>query len=240
MITGEQMIENVKRDEIIACDWDGVIQDIDTHWLEKVIDNRKFFEPYFDFSKITNDKGVIDTSLILKRDKYYINAWLAKDNVEVPNEVVDAFIKLYMDDVLFYEECPALNMVNMLKGLIDQKVVKKVHFISSAPDGFDTDPRKIKKMHDLFEGYLDNMTLDIIGGHEKKSDFINKNIPEYTVFIDDRSDNVRDVIDNTDSSNKQFILPLYPYNVELGKDREYLKKLYNKGSIVTTYKNEYI
>ena len=239
MISGEQLFSNLKREEIIICDWDSVIQEIDIEWMKLVMTNKKIFDPYYNFDLLLNKEvNLYDLSLIKQRNCYYIDQYLKLKNVNCPPQVNKLFVSLYMNDDDFYNRCPFLTMAKALLDLSTQNFLKKIVFVSSAPKGIETDFRKQKQMENFFGKDNIKFELKVIHGDMKKSEFINEFHPNYTTFIDDRSDNVRDIIDNTDSSNKTFILPHYRYNEDLGNDKEYIKKCYDKGMIISTYLSE--
>ena len=239
MITGDILTKNLTRNEFIICDWDSVIQDIDLKWTAKIIDNEEIFAPYFDYSRLKNEKGEWDLALSWKRPTYYFNDWLKRDDIdELPKDILKKFISLYIDDPLYYLDCEFLIMAETLRKLSYEKFVDKIVFLSSAPKDYETDPRKLIMMERFFKDNLGKFSLNVIHGNIPKSKFINENYPNYTVFIDDRSDIIRDVINNTDSANKQFIFPCCGYNMELGKDQKYIEECYNKGMIISTYKQE--
>lgn len=239
MISGDMFNKNVMRDEIIVCDWDGVIQDIDFYWMKKLTQEREKYEPYFDFSKLMNEEGQYDFATAWDREIYYMNKWLQKSDVKkVPKEITDDFVKMYIDDMSFYMYCPFLVMADSLLNISDQKFIKHIYFLSSAPSGYDVDPRKMIMMNKFFGKNNSKVSLVIINGNTPKSEYINKHLSNYTVFIDDRSDVIRDVIANTDSNNKQFIMPLTGYNKELIADQEYIKECDTKNILISSYLNQ--
>jgi len=239
MISGDILKQNIIRDEIIISDWDGVIQDIDIKWMTKLIDNQTKFNKYLDYNKLKGEDGKWDLIKVWSRNTYYYTNWLKKDNVKkIPEEIEKEVTSLYIDDIGYYFDIPFLIMADTLKKLSYEKFVKKIIFLSSAPKDVETDPRKLIMMNRFFKDNIGKFSIEVIHGNTPKSQYINEHYPDYTVFIDDRSDVVRDVIENTDSKNKQFILPIYGYNLDLGNDEEFITKCSAKGTIISTYKNE--
>ena len=238
MTAGSTLIKKNNRKEIIVSDWDGVIQDIDFYWMTKLIREYDKYAPYFDFTKIQKD-GVWATEKVWDRDTYYMNTWLAKEGVEIPTEIVEDFVKMYIDDDSFYFHCPFMIMAETIRNIVAEPFIEHVYFLSSAPKNYAIDPRK-SIMLEKFFGKSKKISLEILHGNTPKSTWINEHVPEYTLFIDDRSDIVRDVIDHTNSDNKQYILPCYRHNTELGNDLAYIKACSDRGIVISTYKSELI
>jgi len=233
--------QSVMRDETIVCDWDGVIQLIDYKWGQKIYNEREYFKDFFDIDKLITD-GQYDKEKIRNREIYDIKTWLAKPNVELTKEAYDKYMNLYLGDNDYYKDLPFLIMAKSLKELSEQKFVKKIVFLSHAPINVETDHRKLPIAEKIFNVGKkgSKFELAVIHGNMLKSEFINKYYPNYTAFIDDRSDIIREVIKNTDSESKSFILPFFYYNKELGLDREYIIKCQRKGITISTYSNDII
>ena len=238
MILGNQYTKNVLRDEIVLCDWDSVIQEVDFYWMEKVLSENYIhtFKNYLDFDKlIDKETGDVDISLIKKRNTYYLTEYMRKEGVDPNPELEQLFISLYIDDKDFYNYCPFLTMADSLKVLLANNIVKEVHFVSSAPLNYDTDDRKVIQMNKMFPKM--NVDMNIIPGNMKKSEYINTYFPNYTVFIDDREDVMLDVMFNTNNNNKSYIFPLYEYNKNL-LDEKVLNKIALVDSKLSMYESE--
>jgi hypothetical protein len=236
MLLNNTFTDIIKRDEYIICDYDGVIQQLDVLWVKKAVEHKELFKDYFDPNKLANITDVLD------RDTYYINTWLLKDrNKPLPPDLLEEFINLYINDVTFYRYCPFLIMAKALRELLSLKFVKKVVFLSHLPEGKETaDIRKDIQVQKFFGANNNKVSINVIPSSMNKSEFINTYHPNYTAFIDDRSDIIRDVIDNTKSDMKTFLMPIYNYNIELRNDKEYLTKCYDKGIQIVGYNNTVI
>lgn len=242
MVDGEALKKGLSGNEIILCDYDNVIQLNENVWMNNLLEEKEYFEPYYDFSKLYNEEGEFDGYLALTRKTYYMDKWLTKEGVEVPPEVSKRFLEIYMNDILFYEKCEFLTMASALRMLMTQDFVTKVVFISSAPIGYEFDPRKKLKIAEYFgEKNLQKIEIEILSGDKKKSDVINEKYSNYTAFIDDRIDNIKDIIENTDSNNKTFLIPIYNYNVDFfNNEKQYIADCYLRGISISAYKNDIV
>jgi len=227
---------NLFQKEIVICDYDGVIQGIDILWTRKILEKKELFGKYFDFSKISDKDGNIKLNKILDRTDYYIDKYLLKEGKILPEKIHKKFIDLYMSDKDFYRKCPFLTMARALKILSYQDTISEIHFLSSYPAGYEPDSRKSDIINELYD--TEKIHVHLIDSSIKKSDYINKNIPDYTCFIDDRPDIIKDVIENTKSTNKSFIMPYYKYNEDFIKDKEYLTEKYEQKVNVSFYSND--
>jgi hypothetical protein len=247
MFNVEEIRELIDRPEVIICDWDGVIQNIDVVWMYLVEKNKEHFEDYFDMEKSyheeTNKPHVFN---ITKRSEYYLNRWLKKEGIDVNQDLDNLFMRLYLECEDFYELCDFTPLSDGLALLLNQNFCKKVIFLSHVPENLyeGQDPRKRK----AFEKYLakyeltnEKAELVMIPSHLKKHDWIKENCPDYTCFIDDRYDIIKGVIENTDCKYKNFLMPVFGYNTkQVQDDKDYIiKSRQEKGYIFNIIKNTF-
>jgi len=69
----------------------------------------------------------------------------------------------------------------------------------------------------------------------KKSSVINKEGLDYCTFIDDRAENIEDVVLNTQSFGKEFMLPKFGHNQEISRGA--LLNIHENSSKLTFYEN---
>lgn len=223
--------EMIKRNEVVICDWDNVIQNIDIPWLVNVYLHKDLFKDYFDEDKLNIHQE--DYLLkVLGRQEYYLDKWLLKDGIEeLPKDLKDKFMSLYIDDEEFYNKCRFTSFAETLALLVEQKFCKELIFLSHVPNGMNGyDKRKqlaFEKYKQLFN--LENnkkISLVMLDGSESKSEWVQKNKPYYTTAVDDRFDIINDYVKNRKTSKGVFILPRLGYNAPMDRfltDDEKLK-----------------
>ena len=230
MLINESLDAIMSRSEFIVSDWDNVIQHIDLTWVTGVLDDEAAFAPFFNMGLIKTTKCLQN---LLDRKEYYINNWL-QEGKPAPDEVTQLFMAIYLGDPLFYHRCPFTNMARCLKGLAQQNFTKEIVFLSHVPFENGEDIRKEEMMRRFF-GRSSKFRMVTINSKMEKWDWIAQNLPHYTTFIDDRSDIVQAVIENTDSATKNFLIPSFGYNTAIESDMEFLKKCERNNSIIQKY-----
>lgn len=239
MIVNESLDAIMKRGEIIVCDWDNVIQFIDKAWLVGVYQQKEVFEKYFDISKIENHGTSSFITSVLGRKEYYLDKWLQREEVTVPKEITDEFLKIYLEDPLFYEKCNYLIMAESLLNLSTQKFCEKIIFLSHSITDDGTDWRKERKFNEVFKDK--KFQLNIIPHDMPKHEWIKEYCPFYTTFIDDRFDIIKDVVLHTESDKKTYIVPYLGYNEDyINNDTEFLMMCEDKGIVLSCYKQQFL
>lgn len=246
MFDTKQMDEMISRNEIIVCDWDGVIQNIDIVWALLISQNNERFSDYFDAEKLFRQSADIPyIKQIVDRDEYYLNKWMLKEGKELPQDVFNDFLDLYVNNDKFYEYCPYTPLAEGLAILVNQKFCSKVIFLSHSVSSFENgyDKRKDVAFEEYKTKYLvssDKMELHMIPETMSKHEWIKQNCPEYTCFIDDRFDIIEGVIDNTDSDLKTYLMPVYGYNKKcIEGNKEFFQKVNSKKSRFALINNVY-
>lgn len=237
MIVNKSLNELMNKKEIIVCDYDGVIQSLEARWMENLLEPeiKALFNDYFDFKKLGSTVEDMIHNLF-KRETYYIDVWLTKEGLVLPQELKRKFSDIYMHDMMFYKKSPFLTMYEGLQSILDLNFVEKIIFLSSTPDERTTDIRKYNMVKNKF--HSNKVDLVIIPGYLKKHEWIIENCPNYTTFIDDRADIVKGVIENTNIQGKTFILPEYGYNRCIKEDKELLLKVEQAESVISMYVNK--
>lgn len=221
MLNTDQSRQIIEREEIVICDWDNVIQNIDIPWLVRVYQDREIFKDYFDEEKmnVTKKDYLLD---VLGRKEYYLNDWLLKDpEKKLPSELFDKFMSYYIDDEDFYNKCAFTNLSEVVALMSEQKFCKKIVFLSHAPsqmNGVDKRKEKIFEKYKEINGIEhDKMELVVIDSSIKKHDWVKQHYPNFTTAIDDRMDIIRGYINNTGICRGIFILPRLGYNAPLDR-----------------------
>jgi hypothetical protein len=230
----------IKRNEVVIMDWDGVIQFIDKAWLAGVKVLEEEFKPYFNMDKLRfGEKGFVND--IVHRKEYYLNEWLMKDKKqELPKEVFETFMQIYTQDVLFYERCTFLGAAQTAISLSMQDFCQEIIFLSHVPYVDGIDPRKEILFKRYFGSYSDKFKLQTIHSSKPKWEWIAENRPDYTCVFDDRFDILLDIIKNTDSEKKTFMMPYLGYNKYFETDKELLLLFEKKGIVFSTYKQSFL
>ena len=206
----EKDITSLVDKSIIISDMDEVLTMISPLWTYLIKTNEHIFGEYFDLD--------FDYSIetVLNRDTYYLNQWLLKNNVELPNDVYNEFLSLYTDTPDFYPKCRLTNMGQTLKVLLDRGEIERIYVITKVIKGTEEYKQEWVAKH---LGITNVTFISVYGGN--KSEVINEMNIDYDIFIDDHLDNIEDVLENTDSFDKSFFIPNYGYN----RDKERIEKL---------------
>lgn len=221
MIIGtKETREILNRKEVIICDWDNVIQNIDIPWLVGVYQKRDLFKDYFDEDKMdVTQKDYLFK--VLGRKDYYLDQWLLKDKEKpLPPHLKEEFMNIYLKDEDFYNKCRFTELSNTLAALVEQSFCKELIFLSHAPkemNGVD------KRKEEIFKLYCEQQNLEentkvrlvIIDEGTKKHDWVKENCPHFTTAIDDRIDIIKGYISETNISKGIFILPRLGYNAPI-------------------------
>lgn len=228
------------RPEVFIVDWDGIIQFIDKSWMVSVAKNPFPFKDYFDFSKLKfGTKEFMDD--LMGREHYYLNKWLQKNpNEELPAEVFDAFMRLYTEDLNFYDSCNFLVAADTMMNLANQSFCQEITFLSHVPYANGEDIRKKVIFEKFFRPASEKFNLVTIPNSVPKHEWILENKPYYTCVFDDRLDILEGIIDNTDSEKKSFFMPYLGYNKHFETNTEFARKIDSKGIVFGVYKQGFL
>jgi len=98
----------------IVVDCDEVLVNITPKWYKKIMDSYHIFKDYF------KDLGSLKEYDIINRDHYYLNTWLKHDHIEnVPHEIILEMLKLYSEDLEFYDDLKITNFGHSIQYLIE-------------------------------------------------------------------------------------------------------------------------
>ena len=224
----------VMRKETIITDWDAILQMIELDWLFPL---KKLVEEFPEYGQYFN-KDILDTFTIeslMKRDKYWLEKYLAMSEEELPEPIFSLFEYCYTGNANLYYNAPLLVMFETLRLLIEKDFVSSITILTQTQFGYDGDPRKKAVFEDLFLNISDKFKLIQIPNDVPKWQYIKENKLPFTVFIDDRDDIIRDVAENCGMRNKQFWMPSLGYNQAITRDSDFLSKLQMHGSQFFVY-----
>ena len=226
----------VMRKEVIITDWDGVLQMIDKAWCYLIKTQKEILEPWFNY-ELLESYGTKDfiTSLF-NRKEYYLNDWLLRDDVEdIPREVFRFFMGLYTECDFFYDGCDWLAMMEVLSGMSRQNCVSEIIILTHVPYKNKRDYRKEKLFRELIQPVSSKFKLVQLHTSESKADWIKNNKPNFTIFIDDRADIIKEVTNKNKIKDKMIYMPIYGYNKHLLDDEDYIVELTRRGCILYGY-----
>lgn len=228
--------EIVMRKELIITDWDGVLQMIDKAWCYLIKTQKDILEPWLNYELLESygtKKFITD---LFSRDKYYLNDWLLKDNVkELPKDVFRFFMGLYTECDFFYDGCDWLAMMEVLVGMSRQNCVSEIIILTHVPYKNKRDYRKEKIFKELIEPISNKFKLVQLHTSESKADWIKNNKPDFTIFIDDRADIIKEVTSKNNVTDKMIYMPIYGYNSYLLEDEKYIDELTRRNCILYGY-----
>lgn len=203
-----------KTSSVIVVDCDEVLVKINQKWYDNFITNSKVNE-------FLKDNNIVTSAInpnVNTREKYNILGHLSLDtHADLPEEINNIFLECYFGNPTFYDDLPLSNYFKALLTIMKthSHFIKELHVITHTMDNntpvLKSKNRFLLKSLKEFNNKIP-VKLHFLEKHEKKSECINSEIKYYDSFVDDALHNIVDVIDNTESHNKEFLIPLYTYN----------------------------
>lgn len=219
---------DVNAPKTIVTDMDEVLVNISHIWYNLLLGKKQVFGSHFDFNKASNSNDIFN------REEYYLNNWLLKDGMSLPKEKLDEFLAVY-DTPTFYQDYCTLTTFG--KGLIlmgMQKVVKKIYILSHCVSNQSVDS-KYKFICSQYKDISSKIEfIPIVGTMNKPEKYAFMQNVDYDMYAEDRLDVMEDVIDNTDSSGREFIMPNLGYNKVTP---EFVEKIADKEILYNRYDN---
>lgn len=207
----EAMTRDISIKKIVVSDMDEVIVNITPKWASMIVDH------------MTHSKVSTDEQSVLNREKYYLTDWLGfADN--------DFALKLMCEQGdTFYDDLELTPMGRGLAQSLEQGILDELVILSHSPAEMNN-TSKIRFVQKHFPA--DKTRLLLVDLNSSKADAINEHGIAYTTFIDDRLDIVQDVVANTDSNNKEFMMPELGYNKV---PKELIDRIVAVGSTIGQY-----
>lgn len=215
------------RNLIVATDMDEVLTDICPTWVEFMISNQKAFSKHFDLERFEGKSKEEIREMVMNREVPYIDKWL-KTSTEVPKVIEDLFYAMYTRND-FYSYCKPTKFAFYLKDMLNRGLIKELYVISHTMEG--NKASKDKWLNDFFGSKNVKFICVPFGPgvpYISKADVINQEKIEYDVFIDDGVKNIIDVMKNTFSVGKEFLMPKLNYNNFTDEQQSEIKELLNK------------
>jgi hypothetical protein len=218
-------IKDDRRNVVVVTDMDEVLVNISPKWYRKVRENWNIFAPYF------RDLGDLTDLQVLQRPIYLMNDWLKKDEIpKLPEEIVEAYLSLYRDNN-FYEDLHPTAFGKGIGVLSRQNFLEKIYIVSHTVKGGEDS--KVQ----FFRKWFNHPKIELVmlPTSTPKSEYI-KGIA-YNTFIDDSPAVMYDVIKNTSSFLKEFMIPQLGYNDIKETHKYVLDAMEDYGCIVKSYEN---
>lgn len=212
MFINQTTEEVVLRSVVAVFDWDGVIQDITIPWYRNALLNKDLFGYYLDLDENISIEEL--QKKIFGRESYELINCLIQKNMtraQVPKDIVSEFYKLYTDDPNFYKKCPILNGFTIAKSMLEQdNHVRSVTFLTHYIN--EEEGEKKRERFERFFSDFSNAKFVAIPSGQSKARWINENVPNWTLIVDDAPHVLLDIITNCDCKNRTVLYPRYGYN----------------------------
>lgn len=207
----------------IATDADEVLVMMSGKWMKKIIQHpsTKAFITSKEWKYVLNNhplnRNFFDILTIFDESYHVISTRYRQDMME-----------LYFLDETFYDDLnPSFYMKSLLT-MAKHQVLQDVYVVSSCIDlSHPVTKSKFKflekNFHEIRQAGV-TVRYFFSQGKEKKSDLINGYNLNYHSFVDDHVENIVDVIENTNSFGKEFLIPRYRYNLDLSQHRQLIQK----------------
>jgi hypothetical protein len=201
--------QNSTRPRLVVSDVDEVVVSAFPKWLFNLVEN----------GTIKRDLTFAD---IFNREEYYLDKTFGIEDKEA---FYDAYAEGFYDDLkptFFGSKMFSMHQAGYIELVLITSTVER------------TKESKRSFLERYFPGVLVYYT-DFFSS-EKKSDVIKKNsLNHYSLFIDDYHKNIVDVMFNTDSFGKEFLLPKFGHNNLSDKLDNTQKEIISKAQIKVAY-----
>jgi len=236
--------------QIIICDYDNVLQYMDLAWLT-VFNNTgkiKLFNENNCYMERCDLRDAVDWSPdrrmlfiydLMNRNEYYIDGWFMK--TEPSEEQKEAWVNSYKNVPYFYRLMGFNPIAYALRQLVSQSFCKELIILTHSLEDGVKDKRKIHQLKTFFGKYnMKKIKIKFLKPTTSKAMWIKRYKPDYTMFIDDRYDIIKDVILKTDSKHKTFLMPNFGYNRSYLTDEEFQPLIAGLGIAFSTYDDVFI
>ena len=197
---------------IIAADCDDVLVNTAGKWVRSILSDQSLA------SEIP--KEAIDAAARahpMNREKFDISShfspgdWMTK---ELHQRMLDA----YFHDSEFYDDLHPSSYCRALKQMAQMGTVEAIWVVTSCVDiRLPVTRSKARFLDRVFDEIRSHTTVKYIFTQqgETKAEAINSMEIKYNSFVDDSVANIVDVIKNTESRGKEFLIPRYRYNLQV-------------------------
>ena len=208
-----QMAAHSKR--VVVVDCDEVLVNISPKAVKLMHEDFDYYNKFFRLSKEFDLEK--QTPIILNRPEYYINKWLLRKDVldnytikeyeEAEARFTDNFNR---DD--YYEDLIPTNLGLTLSKLLRTNVIEKLIVVSKVVD-INRTGSKERFLKKLFRNSTNKLSVYFIESGNKKSEIVNLvNNDKLAQVYEDEVSNIEDIINNTNKTNFELMIPSLGYN----------------------------
>jgi hypothetical protein len=229
---GHKMIQAPKF--VIATDCDDVLVNTAGKWIQHILSDDALLKQIpeesvrYAISSHPMNREDFDISSHFKSGDW-LDAGLKKKMLD----------KYFMDSK-FYDDLNPSAYTIALKQMVRMGVIDSIWIVTSCIDlKYPVTGSKVRFLERVFGELKLEVPIHYVftESGETKSHAINEREIKYSSFVDDHVANIRDVIVNTDSKDKEFLIPRYRYNVELPDAAELTEK---HGANIVWFDNDMI
>lgn len=221
------MKEKIFNECNIITDVDEILVCISPKWCRKLLEKRELFRPYFkvEILEEVEDNEYEFNKLVFSRPEFYMNKWLARENIEIPVEILKAYLDLHSDP-FFYTDLEPTPVAVALSNLVKLKEVKKIYVISRQASNNSSTNSKLNLINSLFPSNKLEIRFIENNGKALKSEAIKDINIEHGFIFEDEISNIDDYLTNSPNiKNCTFYMPQYGYNIA---NESLLKKIKDK------------
>jgi hypothetical protein len=198
---------------VIATDCDEVLVNTNGKWIRSILSDADIM------SKVP--RHAVENAVKshpMNREEFDITShFKTHDGSWLTPELKQKMLDKYFLDPYFYDDLNQSIYVNALKGMIDMGVIESIWVITSCMDlKYPVTASKVRFLDKVFNEVKLTVPVHYVFTEkgEKKSDAIKAKGINYHSFVDDHISNIEDVIQNTDSKEREFLIPRYRYNID--------------------------
>jgi hypothetical protein len=195
----------------IATDCDDVLVNTAGKWVRGILSDDSII------SKIPSDALARAAERHpMNREEFEITSHFGTNQSWLTPELKRAMLDKFFLDSTFYDNLPPSSYAKVLRTMCENDLVESVWVITSCVDlKYPVTASKIRFLKRLFDDLRLKTEIHFIFTEhgETKSQAINDHEIRYHSFVDDLISNIHDVIANTDSREKEFLIPRYGYNI---------------------------
>ena len=194
----------------VVVDMDEVLVDISPKWTIKIIENEKI-RSYLQ-KNFNNELEEVLKAHPNNRTNYCIMKHFGEN---IDEKIKNEMLNVYFNDRNFYDDLHPNNYGLILNEMIKENFISELLVLTKCGHSVNQPVNwsKMKWLQKHFSSCKRKVSFSLITNEEKKSDAIIKsNFNDYATFVDDHLDNILDVMKNTNSREKEFLIPRTTYN----------------------------
>jgi len=198
---------NLDKPKIMLCDFDNVITFSDLFVCNMLYKNKDKFGKYL---KLDHP---FTLSEIYNRDKYYLNDWLKRDDIdEIPKDIIHDLSSFYSHPDAYNEHIVKFTRFSLIlsRKIVKSKKCKSIYILTK-----NVNSMQDKLKQELLVKFFDREDLHKIEyasvKGNKKSETVKDLGIEWDSFADDYLENIYDLI-RCNGFGKEYLIPEYGFN----------------------------